>query len=302
MEQEQQEKTAPESLLAAWIKSAADFWMSSSKSWPEAAGAFKPATAFQTGDKGRTQESWQAGFRMWQALSSALSEPGTLDAFSKGISSLPDIVTRMAQTGWNGIFQLQQYWLERVGKIGQRGEAYQFENLDQQAFKAWSETYEKNFRQFLNIPQLGLTRLYQERINRTADQFNLLQEAVAEFMYMLYLPMEKSLQVMQFKLEELSREGKLSENFKDYYNMWIKILEGHYMTLSQSPEYTRVLSKLLTVTEDFKMAKQEVLIDFLSNLPIPTHKDMDELCKEIYLLKKKVRALEKKVNGSESLG
>ena len=302
MEQDQQEKTAPESLLAAWIKSAADFWMSSAKSWPEAAGASKPAAAFQTGDKGRTQESWQAGFRMWQALSSALSEPGTLDAFSKGISSLPDIVTRMAQTGWNGIFQLQQYWLERVGKIGQRGEAYQFENLDQQAFKAWSETYEKNFRQFLNIPQLGLTRLYQERVNRAADEFNLLQEAVAEFMYMLYLPMEKSLQVMQVKLEELSREGKLSENFKDYYNMWIKILEGHYMTLSKSPEYTRVLSKLLTVTEDFKMAKQEVLIDLLSNLPIPTHKDMDELCKEIYLLKKKVRALEKKVNGSESLG
>ena len=302
MEQEQQEKTAPESLLAAWIKSAADFWMSSAKSWPEAAGAFKPATAFQTADKGRTQESWQAGFRMWQALSSALSEPGTLDAYSKGVSNLPDIVTKMVQTGWNGIFQLQQYWLERVGKIGQRGEAYQFENLDQQAFKAWSETYEKNFRQFLNIPQLGLTRLYQERVNRAADEFNLLQEAVAEFMYMLYLPMEKSLQVMQVKLEELSREGKLSENFKDYYNMWIKILEGHYMTLFKSPEYTRALSKLLTVTEDFKMAKQEVLIDFLSNLPIPTHKDMDELCKEIYLLKKKVRALEKKVNGSESLG
>jgi polyhydroxyalkanoate synthase subunit PhaE len=300
MEQEQREKTGPESLLAAWIKSAADFWMSSAKSWPEAAGVSKPAASFQPGGKGRGPESWQAGFRMWQALTSALSEPGTWDAFSRGISNLPDIVTKMVQTGWDGYFHLQQLWMERSGKIGQHSEAYQFENLDQQAFKVWTETYEKNFRQFLNVPQLGLTRLYQERVNHATDQFNQLQEAVAEFMYMLYLPMEKSLQVMQVKLEEISREGKLSENFKDYYNMWIKILEGHYMTLLKSPEYTRVLSKLLTVTEDFKMAKQAVLSDVLSNLPIPTLKDMDELCKEIYLLKKKVRALEKKLNGSES--
>ena len=138
-------------------------------------------------------------------------------------------------------------------------------------------------------------------MNRAADEFNLYQEALAEFMYMLYLPMEKSLQVMQDKLEEISKQGKLSDNFKDYYNMWIKILEGHYMTLFKSPEYTRVLSKLLTATEDFKMAKQEVLVDLLSNLPIPTNKDMDELCKEIYLLKKKVKELEKKLNGSESM-
>jgi hypothetical protein len=29
-------------------------------------------------------------------------------------------------------------------------------------------------------------------------------------------------------------------------------------------------------------------------LPVPTHKEMDELYKEIYLLKKRIKALEKK--------
>jgi class III poly(R)-hydroxyalkanoic acid synthase PhaE subunit len=301
MDHEQQEKTGPESLLAAWIESANDFWRAAAKYWPEAAGASKPGASFQPGAESRARESWQSGLKMFQALISALSEPGAMDAFSRGINSLPDIVLGMAKTGWDGYFQLQQQWMERVGKMGQRSEAYQFENLDQGVFKAWRETYEKNFRQFLNIPQLGLTRLYQERMNRVADEFNLYQEAVSEFMHMLYLPVEKSLQVVMVKLEEVSKQGELSDNLKDYYNMWIKILEGHYMTLFKSPEYTRVLSKLLTATEDFKMAKQEVLGDFLSTLPIPTNKDMDELCKEIYLLKKKVKELEKKLNSSESL-
>ena len=91
------------------------------------------------------------------------------------------------------------------------------------------------------------------------------------------------------KFQELSKEGDLSENFKDHYNMWIKILEGHYMTLFQSPEYTRTLSKALNSAEDFILARQELLDDALKTFHIPTEKDMDELYKELYLLKKKVK-------------
>jgi hypothetical protein len=196
MDHAQQDYTDPESLLAAWIKSANDFWLASAKYWPETAGVSKPDASSQTDRKNRAQESWQAGVKIWQAMFSTLSEPDTMDAFSRGINSLPDILLRMARTNWDGLFHLQQQWMERVGKMGVQSEAYQFENLDDSVFKIWSETYEQNFRQFLNIPQLGLTRLYQERMNRAADEFNLLQEAVAEFMYMLYLPMEKSLQIM----------------------------------------------------------------------------------------------------------
>jgi archaellum component FlaC len=43
------------------------------------------------------------------------------------------------------------------------------------------------------------------------------------------------------------------------------------------------------------VAKQEFLRDGLQQLPIPTNKDMDDLYKELYLLKKRIKALEKKV-------
>ena len=44
----------------------------------------------------------------------------------------------------------------------------------------------------------------------------------------------------------------------------------------------------------FIAARQEVLEDTLKSMPVPTTKDMDELYKEIYLLKKRIRELEKK--------
>ena len=45
--------------------------------------------------------------------------------------------------------------------------------------------------------------------------------------------------------------------------------------------------------EDYKMTSAKVVEDILAMFPVPTQKDMDELYKEIYLLKKKVKALEK---------
>jgi polyhydroxyalkanoate synthesis regulator phasin len=45
---------------------------------------------------------------------------------------------------------------------------------------------------------------------------------------------------------------------------------------------------------EFSAAKKEILQDFLNTLPVPTHKEMDELYKEIYLLKKRIKELEKK--------
>jgi hypothetical protein len=130
---------------------------------------------------------------------------------------------------------------------------------------------------------------------RSVDKFNLFQSSLTEFLRLLSLPMERSLQILQEKLTELADEGSLPEDSKVYYQMWIKILEGHYMTLFQSSEYTKTLNKTLHSMSEFSEAKKELLQDtLLYMLPVPTQKEMDELYKEIYLLKKRIKELEKR--------
>jgi polyhydroxyalkanoate synthesis regulator phasin len=98
---------------------------------------------------------------------------------------------------------------------------------------------------------------------------------------------------MQEKLTQMAEAGELPDDSKAYYQMWIKILEGHYMTLFKSSEYVSAMSQTLNALENYKMTTEKVLEDILRMLPVPNQKDMDELYKEIYLLKKKVKALEK---------
>ncbi len=288
-----QDKMDFERIMNEWMKTAAVFWKPWVSMWGDS-GEKSEATATQK-DKhqSRLKESMETTRKTWESVSSKMVEPETIESLFGGSSALPAVLMNLAQTGWTGFMHLQQKWLENAGKIRESAGSYSFENLDEDTLKVWNDLYEKEFRKYFNIPQLGLTRLYQEKILQVTDKYNLFQANVAEFFHLLYLPVEKSLKAMQIQLTELIDKGELPEDPKTYYQMWIKTLEGHYMTLFQSEEYGRILHKTLSSISEFSRAKKDVIQDTLDMLSVPTQKEMDELYKEIYLLKKKIRTLGK---------
>lgn len=290
MDERQQTKIENMLPFAEWLKTGNDFW----SSWVKITSAM-PAATPDKGTKGRSVESWEAAMKMWQSLSSAMNEPETADAVFRGMGTLPDVFMKIAEATWDACFEMQKKTIERAGKIGQQVEAYQFDNVDQELFKALKEIYEQELRQFFYTPQLGLTRSYQERFNQFLDKLNVMHVVAMEFLSLLYLPFEKSFKVVQQQLDALAREGKLPKETREYYNMFIKVLEGHYMTLYKSPEYNRTLSALFDHLSEFIISKNEVLQDVLQALPVPTYKEMDELYKDLHILKKKVKYLERQL-------
>jgi hypothetical protein len=292
MTDKSREKTGSETFFADWMKMTTELWDPMAWMWSafhKTAGMTPDSIKY--GKRTRMQESWDTAQKTWQAFSQVMSEPETMETLLKGAGMLPEIFLKIAQTGSKTFVNFQKQWLESTGKLQESAKTY---NLEEDAFKAWTELYEKEFRRFFNIPQVGLTRSYQEKVIRTVDKFNIFQATMAEFMHLLFLPVEKSFHVMQEKLTALADEGNLPEDSKAYYQMWIKILEGRYMTLFQSLEYTLSMNKTLDSLTEFSAAKKETLQDaLLYMLPVPTQKEMDELYKEIYVLKKKIRELEK---------
>ena len=294
MNENEQNKSGPETLFADWMKTSTAFWESMASTWPAFNKAGGVTADSKKDDKtSRFQKSWESTQKTWAAWSQIINEPETMKTLFKETGMLPEIFLKIAQTGLNSFVHLQQQWLERAGKVQESTKSYTFENFDEDALKVWTKLYETELRKIFNIPQLGLTRFYQEKMIRSVDKFNMFQSNLTEFLRLLSFPMEKSFQVLQEKLVALADEGNLPEDSKVYYQMWIKILEGNYMTLLQSSEYTKILNKTLHSMSEFSEAKKDLLQDtLLYTLPIPTQKEMDELYKEIYLLKKRIKELE----------
>jgi poly[(R)-3-hydroxyalkanoate] polymerase subunit PhaE len=296
MNDNKKNRIGPETFFSDWMKISMKFWESTASMWPafDMAGGIKPDSK-KDEKTGRMQKSWESTQKTLKAWSQVVSEPETIEALFEGAGIFPEFFLKIVQTGLNRFVHFQQQCLHRAGKVQESTKSYTFENIDEDAVNMWTKLYETELRKFFNIPQLGLTRFYQEKLIHSVDKFNMFQSCLTEFLRLLSLPMERSFQVMQEKLTELADKGNLPEDSKAYYQMWIKILEGHYMTLFQSFEYTKLLHKTLHSMSEFSEAKKELLQDtLLYMLPVPTQKEMDELYKEIYLLKKRIKELEKR--------
>jgi polyhydroxyalkanoate synthase subunit PhaE len=293
MTEEDKQSPVKEPSVFPWLQTALDMWLKMAKATPPSPdNALGTPTAIQN----RFTKQLDTNLNLLKSFSRMMSEPESAPAMANSFIALPEILFKISKSGFDAALQIQNHLIDKAGKIGKSTEAYKFDNLDQDVFEALNNVYEKELRQYFKIPPLGPARFYQERFNEMLDKYNLFETMLAEFLSVLYLPVEKSFKVFQEKLQQMAEEGNLPKETKESYAIWIKILEGHYINLFKSREYTDVLHRMLSQLEDFIIIRNKTMEDFLQLFPIVTDQDVDDLYKEFYLLKKRVNKLEKQLD------
>ena len=285
------------SIVSTWMKSMGELWgqMADPQAFAKGQGEEDRRTGARSTPN--AQKAMASALQNWQAMASAMASPESMASLLKGGGTMPEVLLKLAQSSFGSFLELQQRMIQRLGQLGASVEAYQFQDIDENIFRLWTEIYEKEFRRFFQIPQLGLMRSYQEKAMQAADKYNLFQSNLAEFLRLLGMPFSHSLQVMQEKMAKMAENGELSDDTRVYYQMWVKVLEGHFMTLFQTPEYVESLARTLNTLADFSAAKDAALEDLVGMLPVASRTDMDDMARELYELKKRLRRLEKK-NGA----
>jgi class III poly(R)-hydroxyalkanoic acid synthase PhaE subunit len=285
-ENRQSNKTGPASPLD-WMSTFTEFWSPffNAMRWDGPPG--ESAAPFQS--QGRLDEGLQSTIKLWQVMVKSMASPAALETFQSAAQTTPEILLHFTQTCLTSFMRFQTEAADMVAKTGKPVSPHEFQELDKELLHRWTDIYQKEFSQYLNMPQIGLGRFYQEKALQAIDKSNLFQAAVSEFLHVLYLPIEKSFKIVQQKISEMADTGELEDNPKVYYRMWIQILEGCYMELFKQPEFPEALRKTLQALNEFSRSRQAVINDLLRSLSVPTQDDLDELYKEIHVLKKRLR-------------
>jgi len=283
----------PTSMFDTWMKSVTDFW-------PKMATPFPLADDTEENETSKTSDTdfWKSGMETWQSIVSAMSQSAPTPISLPEIGTFPETFLKMTQPVFSSMTQMLQQWQDQSVKSTDQAnyvKPFNFDSIDTDVLEIWKKLYDNEFRKFFKIPQLGLAREHQEKVARFLDRFNILQTTMAEFLNFLAIPFKKANTDFQKKMTGLASENKLPKDTNEYYRIWLKILEGHYMTLFQSPDYFHSLGKTLTASAAYTRAKKDLVNDLLHQFSIPSSEQMDAVYKELHGLKKKLKDIEKAI-------
>ncbi|HRR40570.1 MAG TPA: poly(R)-hydroxyalkanoic acid synthase subunit PhaE [Syntrophales bacterium] len=292
-----EEKTAENTgdFLSEWMKATSDLWESTFKM---ATYNRYPDDTVGGSENGAVEDEnpWKTFYEFWQALSTAIHRgEDTKQDIIRPVTDIPLVAMQALQLLLAG-------HLRFPGLLG-TGETEQITDIARKMNKVFSELYIKELKRILNMPQLGLTRYYQERAGRALDKFSEFQSTLVDFIQLLYQPMERTLRSLQEEIKNINERGQeILQDSKEFYKLWINRLEENYLAFLRSPEYGEAMRKTLQALHDYRVTREQLLLDLLQDLPIPTNRDMDGVYKDIYILKKRVKELENKHKGKRYEG
>lgn len=278
-----------------WMDAAAKFWENSLKMQNDAVESMSGFINYLNADstRSKTDTVFKMGSSISRFIFSFFSNPGNLSGFASASEVVPALAMNMANHLTAGFAEIQNIIAGKSSKLGSDFKEIKMDEFNAGIFSIWKELYESDFQKFYNIPQLGLTRNYQEQMNAAMDKGNRFFIAFSEFMNLLLIPVEKAGTSVVETYQKMVDENKISDDPKEIYRLWIKTLEGFYMQLLQSREYNRSLNGLINAHAEYKKATGKITNTLYQQLQIPTNKELDQLYREIYLLKKKIRNVEK---------
>lgn len=292
-----QEKETPfENLFSNnWMNAASAFWENTFKVQTDAMESMSGMMNLFGTDANRSKAD--AAFKMGTSVNkfvfSFFSNPANLSGFASASEVIPALAMNMANNLTASFAEIQSMLAAKSTKLGSEFKEIKMDEFNTGIYKIWKELYESDFKQFYHIPQLGLTRNYQEKMNEAMDKGNQFFMAFSEFMSLLSVPVEKAGSSVMEAYQKMVDENHISDEPKEIYKLWIKTLEGFYMQLLQSSEYSQALNGLINSHAQYKKAAGQVMTTCYKQLQIPTNQELDELYREIYLLKKKLRSIEK---------
>ncbi len=161
--------------------------------------------------------------------------------------------------------------------------------------KEWDQAFHDSYGKMFNIPGFGLGKEQSEKLLQSMEAYLDYNTAINEFIASLQKVGYDVMDKLMHKIMKMKEEGNPPETFKEFYDMWVSANEKAYLELFSDDSFAKMLGEVVDAGAKFKKRYDEVIMDNLRNLPIPTDHEMDTVYSHIYELKKEVREMKKEL-------
>ncbi len=151
------------------------------------------------------------------------------------------------------------------------------------------KNYEETIGKALLAPSIGYFREFNERVNNMIYAYIQFNASKTAFYSLFYTTGMNAAEKVYDKFTEFVGKEMTPETFREFYRIWWTINEDVYQELFRSEEFSKLSREVNSRGLLFRKWIDDVFEQILKFTSLPSKKDMDEIYRSLYDLRKEVR-------------
>jgi len=200
------------------------------------------------------------------------------------------ILEQMQRTG-----SLYFEWMQSVFESGKENSEDNWEKMARQLSENVFGVFHEIAGKYLKAPPLGIYREVIQQLTETVDAQHQFTAQINDFFVKLSRPFGKSLKALDQVFKSKDASNPSFNTPQDIYELLSNYLEKEYDAYLKSPEGVQDVADLIHGYVAYREKVDGVKDGWLKSLSIPTTKEMGDVYKSIYELKKRVRMQDQRI-------
>ncbi len=160
----------------------------------------------------------------------------------------------------------------------------------------WLKTYEATYGRLIEMPAMGPMRERYEKVLKSYSTAADLYSAWLESYLNLLNVFMEAMRRMHEKTAVNVKGEMAPEAYRDFFNMWMETYSETFKEFLKSGHFSSDVGKFMSYLMDFQKNSRDMLEEnYLRPMNLPTRTEIDEINREVYILKKTVKELGNRV-------
>lgn len=158
------------------------------------------------------------------------------------------------------------------------------------------DAYNQTVGTMVSMPGVGFTRELEEKFAKNYHAWTELMQAMEEYQLLVA---DAWAGVQEEVLREMMRraeQGQPIESVRDLVRLWTSSADASFAKVLGSEKYSEVQGRFVSAFMEYRVKEQAVVDEMMKYAHIPTRTEMDEAHRNIYELRKDVKAIKKAMN------
>ena len=151
----------------------------------------------------------------------------------------------------------------------------------------------------MQSPLLGPTREFNAKLLKTFDSWSNFYQASINYQVILTDVQIRSFEQLLLELVSLAKKGEKIETWQQFQPLWSCTADRVFKETFCDEDNLKIRGKFLNALNTFKLHQQELMELWLKSINLPTRREVDEVHKNIYELRKEIKTLKKRYQADD---